>query len=174
MDDVTRAIECCDQRNDTPANHMAGPWTAERAGPASRRRGLPGCRLRRVLDHVREHLPDDLSVSALAAVAAMSPHHFSALFRKSMDVTPHRYVLLQRVQHAKQRLEDPRWSVLEAALDSGFENASHFARTFRRLVGTSPSAYRAAASSHRHVEKVVLPRRAAATQPLRAPLSHGL
>ena len=88
-----------------------------------------------------------------------------------MDITPHRYVLMQRIQRAKQRLEDPRWSVLDAALDSGFENPSHFARTFRRIVGSSPSEYRATASSRRHIEKVSLPRANTAPRQMGAPLS---
>jgi AraC family transcriptional regulator len=133
--------------------HAHGRAALARRGSLGYRPGLPGCRLRRVLDHVRDHLVDDLSVARLAAVAAMSPHHFSALFKNSTGFTPHRYVVMQRIECAKQRLEDLRSSVLVAAMDSGFENPSHFARTFRRIVGTSPSEYRADMLSRRCDER---------------------
>ena len=142
-----------DSQEAPPAIHAGARPAAVPHRTFGNSRVLPGYRLRRVLDHVRDHLVDDLSVARLAAVAAMSSHHFSALFKSSTGVTPHRYVLLQRIECAKQRLANARSNVLAAALDSGFENPSHFARTFRRFVGTSPSEYRADALSRQYDEQ---------------------
>jgi AraC family transcriptional regulator len=94
-------------------------------------------------------LADDLSLSQLAAVAGMSPHYFAELFRKSTGHAPHRYVLSQRIERAKQSLCDPGRSVIEAGLDAGFQNPSHFARVFRKFVGTSPSKFRSEMQSGR-------------------------
>ena len=104
--------------------------------------GLPRHRLKRVLDYVGANLRADLSLAELAAVAGMSAHYFAELFRQSTGCTPHRYVLSQRIECAKQRLRNPGISIIDAGLDAGFQNSSHFARTFRRLVGTSPSKYK--------------------------------
>jgi AraC family transcriptional regulator len=104
--------------------------------------GLPRHRLKRVLDYVGANLGADLSLAELAAVAGMSPHYFAELFRQSTGCTPHHYVLSQRVERAKQCLRNPGISIIDAGLDAGFQNPSHFARTFRRLVGTSPSKYK--------------------------------
>jgi AraC-like DNA-binding protein len=95
----------------------------------------------RVLDYIGDNLSDDLSLSELAGVAGMSAHYFAELFRKSTGHSPHRYVLLQRIEHAKQSLCERGNSVIEAALAAGFENPSHFARVFRKFVGTSPSRF---------------------------------
>ena len=111
--------------------------------PVTYRGGLPGYRLKRVLDYIGDNLRDDLSLSQLASVVGMSPHYFAELFRKSTGQTPHQYVLLQRIERAKQRLRDPDRSVIEVGLDAGFQNPSHFARAFRKLVGTSPSRFQA-------------------------------
>jgi AraC family transcriptional regulator len=110
--------------------------------PAVYRRGLPRHRLKRVIDYVDENLSGDLALAQLAAVAGMSPHYFAELFRQSTGRAPHRYVLLRRIDLAKERLRDPRCSVIEAGLDAGFPNPSHFARVFRKWVGVSPSTFK--------------------------------
>ncbi len=108
------------------------------------RNGLPTYRLRQVLDYIAAHLDQDVSLADLARTAGMSPHHFAVLFRERMSTSPHRYVVEQRIKRAKRLLRDPRRSVLEVALLSGFESQSHFGRVFRRVVGMTPSDYRAA------------------------------
>ncbi|MGO8829446.1 MAG: helix-turn-helix domain-containing protein [Steroidobacteraceae bacterium] len=50
-------------------------------------------------------------------------------------------MLLQRIERAKQRLRTQDCSVITAGVEAGFANPSHFARTFRRIVGSSPSKY---------------------------------
>jgi AraC-like DNA-binding protein len=104
--------------------------------------GLPRHRLKRVLDYIGDNMAADLHLAQLAAVAGMSSHYFAELFRQSTGLAPHQYVLSHRIERAKQSLQDPRISIMDAALGAGFQNSSHFARTFRRLVGTSPSRYK--------------------------------
>jgi AraC family transcriptional regulator len=103
--------------------------------------GLPTYRLRRVMDFIGENLGDDLSLDQLATVAGMSPHYFSEMFRHSTGHSPYQYVLLQRIERAKEKLRFRDCSILTAGVEVGFTNPSHFARTFRRIVGTSPSKF---------------------------------
>ncbi len=110
--------------------------------PTLYRGGLPRYRLKRVLDYIAANLSGDLTLAQLAAVAGMSPHYFSELFRHSTGRAPHQYVLLRRIDLAKERLRDSTRSVIEAGLDAGFQNPSHFARVFRKAVGISPSRFR--------------------------------
>jgi AraC family transcriptional regulator len=110
--------------------------------PAVYRGGLPRYRLKRVIDYIDENLSSDLTLAQLATIAGMSPHYFAELFRQSTGRAPHQFVLLRRIDLAKQRLRDPRRSVMEAGLDAGFQNPSHFARVFRKWVGISPSGFR--------------------------------
>jgi AraC family transcriptional regulator len=88
-------------------------------------------------------LEENISLAQLAAIAGMSPHYFSELFKLSTGHPPHNYVLLQRIERAKQQLRDPKRSIIDAGVDAGFQNPSHFARMFRKLEGTTPSKYRA-------------------------------
>jgi AraC family transcriptional regulator len=123
------------------AVYLLNRYTVRRYTPVAYQGGLPGYRLKRVLDHIGDNLAEDLSLTQLAALAGMSPHYFAELFRRSMGCAPHRYVLLQRIERAKQELRDTRYGVIEVGLDVGFQNPSHFARMFRKFVGTSPSRF---------------------------------
>ena len=111
--------------------------------PVAYKGGLPGYRLKQVLDYIAASLDGKIGLPQLSAIAGMSPHYFLELFKQSTGRTPHTYVLHQRIERAKQRLRDPACSIIDAGLDAGFENSSHFARVFRRIVGTTPSHFRA-------------------------------
>lgn len=63
--------------------------------------GLPMHKLRRVREYVNEHLEDDLSLSDLAEVTAMSPHHFARQFKQATGLSPHQYVTSRRIEQAK-------------------------------------------------------------------------
>jgi AraC family transcriptional regulator len=123
------------------AVYLVGRYAATPRRPACYRGGLPGRRLRRVLDYIGDNIAEDLSLSQLASIAGMSPHYFSELFRQSTGQTPHSFVLFRRIDRAKEQLRDSNHSVIDAAVECGFQNASHFARTFRRFVGVTPREF---------------------------------
>ena len=100
-------------------------------------------RMQRVLDHIDAHLDDDLSLAALSAVAAFSPHHFHRQFAALFGVTARRYVQLLRMKRASFKLafRDDR-SITDIALDSGYESPEAFARAFRQHTGQRPGEFR--------------------------------
>jgi AraC family transcriptional regulator len=124
--------------------------------PTVYRGGLPRYRLKRVINYIDANLSGDLALAQLATVTGMSPHYFAELFRQSTGRAPHQYVLMRRIELAKERLRDPRSSVIEAGLDAGFQNPSHFARVFRQWVGISPSNFKAESCGTGHGQVGVL------------------
>jgi transcriptional regulator of acetoin/glycerol metabolism/AraC-like DNA-binding protein len=106
------------------------------------RGGLSAGALRRVCEFVDSHLEDSISLGALAAQAHLSPYHFAREFRHSTGVSPHRYVLEQRVQRAQELLLQTDLSLASIASAAGFSDQGHFSRQFRALVSTTPSRYR--------------------------------
>jgi AraC family transcriptional regulator len=84
-----------------------------------------------------------LSLRQLAREAAMSPYHFLRTFRSVAGVTPHQFLLHTRLQRAAARLRCSDEKIAVIAADAGFTDLSTFNRRFRRLLGTSPRAYRA-------------------------------
>lgn len=96
-----------------------------------------------VLAYIEANLEGDLSVKTLSQVAHFSTYHFHRQFSAFVGVPVARYVQLMRLRRAARRLAgQAEYSVLEAALDAGFESPEAFSRAFRRDFGTSPSAFR--------------------------------
>ena len=83
-----------------------------------------------------------LDVRAVAAVAHISPAHFSRCFRAVFGESPHRYLQRRRVERSMFLLRESDRTVTEICLDVGFSSLGTFSRTFREIVGESPSAYR--------------------------------
>jgi transcriptional regulator of acetoin/glycerol metabolism len=106
------------------------------------RGGLSARALRRVAEFVELHLADNISLRALAAEARLSVYHFARAFRQSMGVSPHRYVLEQRVKRAQQLLVQTDLPLASIASAVGFSDQGHFSGQFRGLAGTTPSNYR--------------------------------
>lgn len=101
-------------------------------------------RLRRVVDHIDEALEDgDLSLAELAAVASLSPFHFSRAFKAATGRAPHQFVLARRVERAKALLARRDLALAEIAYRAGFASQAHFSTAFRRATGTTPARYRA-------------------------------
>ena len=104
--------------------------------------GLPNRRLQRVTDYVHEHLAHELTLAQLAAVAKISPSHFKLLFKQSVGVPVHQYVIRARVEYAIELLHGTTLPLSEVALQAGFANQSHMSRCMRRLTGMTPSTVR--------------------------------
>jgi AraC family transcriptional regulator len=104
---------------------------------------IPPARLKQVFDYIEAHLDQQTHLSNLAETASMSPFYFARLFKKSVGVSPHKYVMMRRIERAKELLKRSGMSVLEIGVRVGYLNAKHFREIFRREAGVSPNEFRA-------------------------------
>ncbi|WP_174876178.1 helix-turn-helix domain-containing protein [Acrocarpospora corrugata] len=104
-------------------------------------------RLLRARDAMDRDFANPLDVPRLAAIALMSAAHFSRSFRAVFGETPHRYLQRRRIERAMALLRETATPVTEVALEVGFESLSTFIRTFRSIVGSSPSEFRREATT---------------------------
>lgn len=99
-------------------------------------------RLLRARDTIDREYAAQLDVPTLARIAHVSPSHFARSFRRTFGETPHRYVQRRRIERAMSLLRSTGLPVTEVALAVGFTSHGTFSRTFREVVGDSPSGYR--------------------------------
>jgi AraC-like DNA-binding protein len=100
--------------------------------------GLPPYKLQRTTVYIQAHLEEKLSLATLAAVAEMSATHFAHLFKQATGLTPHQYVSLCRIAHAKRLLAETDCALIEIGAQVGCTDHSHFAALFRRYVSMPP------------------------------------
>ena len=106
--------------------------------------GLSRERLQRVRDYIEAHLDDRLTLTDLAAVACLSPYHFSRSFKLALGVGPQRYVMQRRVERVKALMRRTNRPLARIAQESGFSDQSHLISVFRRETGVTPGQFRAA------------------------------
>jgi AraC family transcriptional regulator len=100
----------------------------------------PASKLRDVIEYIHDNLDQPLTLVELSLVAGMSMYHFARTFKQVTGLTPHRYVLNMRVEHAKALLLQGKLTLAEIAYQVGFFDQSHFTRSFKQLVGVTPQA----------------------------------
>lgn len=104
--------------------------------------GLSKIKLKQAVEYIQSHLGEDLSLSDIANELGMSQYYFCHLFKRSTGISPHQFLIRQRVEQAKHLLKQPVQTVTTVALECGFANQSHFARCFRQYTGMNPNQFR--------------------------------
>src|SRR5215217_3517532 len=99
-------------------------------------------RMLRARDAMDRTFAEPLCIPRLAQIAEVSEAHFIRTFRATFGETPHRYLQRRRVERAMFMLRTTDSSVTQICTDVGFTSPGTFSRTFRELVGQSPTAYR--------------------------------
>jgi len=99
--------------------------------------------LKRVYDYIEAHLDDRLTLSDLAAVACLSPYHFSRSFKQALGIGPQRYVTQRRLERAKTLMRRTNQPLARIAQEVGFSDQSHLTSVFRREIGVTPGHFRA-------------------------------
>jgi AraC family transcriptional regulator len=103
-------------------------------------RALSKAELARVTEYIEAHLGEDVSLLRLARVSGVSASHLRALFKRTLGVPVHEYVIQRRVERARALLLRGSLPASQIALDAGFSHQSHMARCMRRVLGVTPAA----------------------------------
>lgn len=127
-----------DSLKTTLAIHLLRNYCTTQPKLSSYADGLSKSTLQQVTEYINDHLHQDVKLIELASIAQMSPYHFLRLFKHSMGVTPHQYILQRRIEKAKCLLQHGELSIAEIAATVGFCDQSHFTRYFKRIVGVTP------------------------------------
>lgn len=103
--------------------------------------GLTAKQLRRTDEWIDANLGASIRLSDLAAEAGLSEFHFHRMFRTSRGTSPHKWVMMRRIDAAKDRLGG-NGSISDTAAACGFSCQSHLTRVFKAQTGMTPALYR--------------------------------
>jgi AraC family transcriptional regulator len=124
------------------ATHLVRAYSSRGHSLPLYRGGLGPSREKNIRAYIDEHLSEELSLEELARVVDISPNYLISLFRDSIGMTPHKYVLQQRIERARRLLARSGLSLLGIAQGCGFRDQSQFTTIFRRSFGVTPGQYR--------------------------------
>ena len=110
--------------------------------PPAARGGLAPWQLRRAKEIMGSRLDEAMPLAELARACKLSPSHFARAFKETTGRPPHRWLMEQRIETAKQLLADTTSPLVEIAMTCGFADQSHFTRVFSRITASSPGAWR--------------------------------
>lgn len=103
---------------------------------------IEDARLRRVAEYIHDNLAEDLTLSMMADLAAMSGFHFSRSFKAATGRAPLQYVIAARIDMAKVLLKTTKLTVSEICYRTGYNDVSRFGRHFKRATGATPAQFR--------------------------------
>ena len=96
----------------------------------------------RVKDYINDNLAENLNLSKIAEIANISIYHFARLFKQKTGYSPHQYIIICRIEKAKNLLSKTSLPIVEIAHNIGCSSQSNFTSLFRKQVGTTPQKYR--------------------------------
>lgn len=98
--------------------------------------------LRTAVGLMQRHVEETISIAEIARRTGKSPRQLERLFLRYLDMSPARYYVSLRIDHARELLLYSDRPILEVAIAAGFTSTSHFAQWFKRLQGVRPSQLR--------------------------------
>ena len=99
-------------------------------------------------NYIQEHQTEDLNLGQVAKAVNMSSYYFCKMFKKVTGINFTDYVARVRIEKSKNLLLNPNLRVSEIAFEVGFQSLTHFNRVFKKILGQSPTEYRAQLLAH--------------------------
>jgi AraC-like DNA-binding protein len=104
--------------------------------------GLAPWQKRRASELLHENMHGRIRLSDIARECGLSVSHFARSFKNSFGTSTHQWLIQHRIDHAKQLMSQTSMSLIDIAIQSGFNDQAAFTRTFHQVVGVSPGRWR--------------------------------
>jgi AraC-like DNA-binding protein len=113
----------------------------QRLNPGDQPLREPNFKLERAAEYIRDNCTQLLKLEDICAAAQLSPSYLIRAFKQHYGMTPHAFVLNQRIQFARERLRRGKL-IADVALEAGFADQAHFQRVFKQHLAATPGQYR--------------------------------
>lgn len=104
--------------------------------------------IKKAREYIQEHQGEKLSLGQVARAVNMSTFYFCKTFKKVTGINFTDYLSRVRIEKSKNLLLNPNLRVSEIAFEVGFQSLTHFNRVFKKILGQSPTDYRAQLLAH--------------------------
>lgn len=94
------------------------------------------------ISYIHDHYKESLNLETVANIIHLNPSYFSSIFKKEIGLSFSSYLNKVRIDHSKLLLKDTDSSIVEIALEVGFEDQSYFSKVFKNLTNMTPKQYR--------------------------------
>jgi AraC family transcriptional regulator len=142
LDTDRRAAKSCIRRAAALLGIDLSPGENAAAGGLSLPGGLAPWQAKCVKSYIDGKLDLSIRAADLAGVVELSKGHFCRVFRKTFGESPHSYIMKRRILRAQELMLTSRLPLSQVAVECGLCDQAHLTRLFRRIVGTSPCAWR--------------------------------
>ncbi|WP_417828954.1 helix-turn-helix transcriptional regulator [Thalassospira sp.] len=112
------------------------------AEPQRKRGKLAPFHLRKSIDYIEQNCGRTIRLDELAQLTGLSQSYFCSAFRESTGIPPQQWQMKARVERAKDLLKEGNTPLAAVAIRVGFADQAHLTRVFRKIVGTTPGAWR--------------------------------
>jgi len=102
-----------------------------------------GSKVKELKEYINDNLGSKLSLQYLSGICFISPFHLLKVFQRFTGITLHQYILVRRIEKAKEMLRNKK-SIGDVAFLLGFTDQSHFTRSFKKMIGMTPGEYQQA------------------------------
>ncbi|MBO5479741.1 MAG: helix-turn-helix transcriptional regulator [Clostridia bacterium] len=99
--------------------------------------------LQSIIETIHNHLPQIKTVETIAQLTHFSPSYIHQLFKKYLNITPHKYILTKKLSYAKELLSQGA-TISQACFCSGFDDYANFITKFRKYFGVTPKNHQKA------------------------------
>ena len=98
--------------------------------------------IKEAVEYIKTNYWQPLAAEDVAKRFGLSKFHFIRVFKEGTGMTPHRFLIAERVNAGKMLLQTTDLKIFEISIMTGFADEAHFIRTFKSILGTTPKAYR--------------------------------
>jgi AraC family transcriptional regulator len=121
--------------------HIASLYSTDGKKRFSPKGKLSSHQLKTIIDYTWSTIGQNMKLTEMAKQVHLSPFHFARQFKRTVGISPYKFVLQLKIEHAKMVMKKCKGSIIDIAHELNFADQAHFSNTFKKVTGISPRRY---------------------------------